>query len=148
MTLLAEANNNLTDLPTVSLPSLRSYCPVPLFIFMQLFFLFSVLSTYDLSLPCSCFCPWSTCFIFSSSFYTYILSLYYYHCYYYGAGIAQSVWRLAATVWMAEWWVRVSVEAIIFSMMYRSGPPLWSGGQSSWQQNQKSGSDSRRYQIF
>jgi hypothetical protein len=28
------------------------------------------------------------------------------------------------------------------------GPPLWSSGQSSWLQIQKSGLDSRRYQIF
>jgi hypothetical protein len=27
-------------------------------------------------------------------------------------------------------------------------PPLWSSGQSSWQQIQRSGFDSRRYQIF
>jgi hypothetical protein len=27
-------------------------------------------------------------------------------------------------------------------------PPLWSSGQSSWLQNQRSGLDSRRYQIF
>jgi hypothetical protein len=27
-------------------------------------------------------------------------------------------------------------------------PPLWSSGQSSWQQIQSSGFDSRRYQIF
>jgi hypothetical protein len=27
-------------------------------------------------------------------------------------------------------------------------PPLWSSGQSSWLQIQRSGSDSRRYQIF
>jgi hypothetical protein len=29
-----------------------------------------------------------------------------------------------------------------------SGPPLWSSGQSSWLQIQRSGFDSRRYQIF
>jgi hypothetical protein len=28
------------------------------------------------------------------------------------------------------------------------GPPLWSSGQSSWLQIQRSGLDSRRYQIF
>jgi hypothetical protein len=28
------------------------------------------------------------------------------------------------------------------------GPPLWSSGQSSWLQIQRSGFDSRRYQIF
>jgi hypothetical protein len=28
------------------------------------------------------------------------------------------------------------------------GPPLWSSGQSSWLQIQRSGYDSRRYQIF
>jgi hypothetical protein len=27
-------------------------------------------------------------------------------------------------------------------------PPLWSSGQSSWLQMQRSGFDSRRYQIF
>jgi hypothetical protein len=27
-------------------------------------------------------------------------------------------------------------------------PPLWSSGQSSWLQIQRSGFDSRRYQIF
>jgi hypothetical protein len=27
-------------------------------------------------------------------------------------------------------------------------PPLWSGGQSSWLQIQRSGFDCRRYQIF
>jgi hypothetical protein len=27
-------------------------------------------------------------------------------------------------------------------------PPLWSSGQSSWLQIQRSGYDSRRYQIF
>jgi hypothetical protein len=27
-------------------------------------------------------------------------------------------------------------------------PPLWSSGQTSWLQIQRSGSDSRRYQIF
>jgi hypothetical protein len=32
------------------------------------------------------------------------------------------------------------------SMYYR--PPLWSSGQSSWLQIQRSGWDSRRYQIF
>jgi hypothetical protein len=30
----------------------------------------------------------------------------------------------------------------------RSGPPLWSSGQSSWLQIQRSGFDCRRYQIF
>jgi hypothetical protein len=30
----------------------------------------------------------------------------------------------------------------------RCGPPLWSSGQSSWLQIQRSGFDSRRYQIF
>jgi hypothetical protein len=29
-----------------------------------------------------------------------------------------------------------------------NGPPLWSSGQSSWLQIQRSGFDSRRYQIF
>jgi hypothetical protein len=29
-----------------------------------------------------------------------------------------------------------------------SRPPLWSSGQSSWLQFQRSGFDSRRYQIF
>jgi hypothetical protein len=28
------------------------------------------------------------------------------------------------------------------------GPPLWSSGQSSWLQIQRSGFDSRRYQMF
>jgi hypothetical protein len=29
-----------------------------------------------------------------------------------------------------------------------TSPPLWSTGQSSWLQNQRSGFDSLRYQIF
>jgi hypothetical protein len=29
-----------------------------------------------------------------------------------------------------------------------AGPPLWSSGQSFWLQIQRSGFDSRRYQIF
>jgi hypothetical protein len=29
-----------------------------------------------------------------------------------------------------------------------SGPPLWSSGQSSWLQIQRSGFDSRRYHVF
>jgi hypothetical protein len=28
------------------------------------------------------------------------------------------------------------------------GPPMWSSGQSSWQQVRRSGFDSRHYQIF
>jgi hypothetical protein len=32
--------------------------------------------------------------------------------------------------------------------MGHHGPPLWSSSQSSWPQIQKSGFDSRRYQIF
>jgi hypothetical protein len=35
------------------------------------------------------------------------------------------------TIQLTQWW-----------------PPLWSSGQSSWQQIQRSGFDSRRYQIF
>jgi hypothetical protein len=30
----------------------------------------------------------------------------------------------------------------------RKAPPLWSSGQSSWLQIQRSGFDSQRYQIF
>jgi hypothetical protein len=33
-------------------------------------------------------------------------------------------------------------------VLYVLGPPLWSGGQSSWLQIQRSGFDSRCYQIF
>jgi hypothetical protein len=32
--------------------------------------------------------------------------------------------------------------------MFLSGPPLWSSGQISWLQIQRSGFDSCRYQIF
>jgi hypothetical protein len=35
-----------------------------------------------------------------------------------------------------------------FSVIFRSWPPLWSCGQSSWLQIERSGFDSRRYQIF
>jgi hypothetical protein len=38
---------------------------------------------------------------------------------------------------------------ILFTCMKITvGPPLWSSGQSSWLQIQRSGFDSRRYQIF
>jgi hypothetical protein len=37
---------------------------------------------------------------------------------------------------------------IYISYLEESRPPLWSNGQSSWLQIQRSGLDSRRYQIF
>jgi hypothetical protein len=41
------------------------------------------------------------------------------------------------------------MKSLNFSKLHNpSGPPLWSGGQSSWLQSQMSGFDSRRYQIF
>jgi hypothetical protein len=36
---------------------------------------------------------------------------------------------------------------VLFPIL-RRGPPLWSSGQSSWLQIQRSGFDSRRYKIF
>jgi hypothetical protein len=44
---------------------------------------------------------------------------------------------------------RVPVKSRIFSSPYRPDrPPLWSSGQNSWLQIQRSGFVSRRYQIF
>jgi hypothetical protein len=43
------------------------------------------------------------------------------------------------------------VRAMHFHIIYRithTRSPLWSGGQSSWLQIQRSGFDSRRYQVF
>jgi hypothetical protein len=40
-----------------------------------------------------------------------------------------------------EWQIENGLEVCV-------RPPLWSSGQSSWLQIQKSGFDSRRYQIF
>jgi hypothetical protein len=37
---------------------------------------------------------------------------------------------------------------IFYSECVKFRPPLWSGGQSSWLQIQRSWFDSRRYQIF
>jgi hypothetical protein len=37
---------------------------------------------------------------------------------------------------------------ILYVTFTTSGPPLWSSGQSSWLRIQRSGFDSRRYQIF
>jgi hypothetical protein len=42
-----------------------------------------------------------------------------------------------------EWW-----KVTLNSMVQGHGPPLWSSGQSSWLQIQRSGIDSPRYQIF
>jgi hypothetical protein len=41
-----------------------------------------------------------------------------------------------------------SLHWLKFRQWQIGGPPLWSSGQSSWLQIQRSGSDSRRYQIF
>jgi hypothetical protein len=35
-----------------------------------------------------------------------------------------------------------------FSLLHNDRPPLWSSGQSSWLQIQRSGFNSRRYQTF
>jgi hypothetical protein len=45
---------------------------------------------------------------------------------------------------------KTSVEFIscLFNTMNNAGPPLWSSGQSSWLQIQRSGFDYRHYQIF
>jgi hypothetical protein len=37
---------------------------------------------------------------------------------------------------------------ILFSTFHLTGPPLWSSGQSSWIQIQRSWFDSQSYQIF
>jgi hypothetical protein len=42
--------------------------------------------------------------------------------------------------------VEVNLIFYIYLSTYR--PPLWSSGQSSWLQIQRSGFDSRRYEIF
>jgi hypothetical protein len=45
----------------------------------------------------------------------------------------------------------LGTTAYILSLSLTSliiGPPLWSSGQSSWLQSQRSGFDSRHYQIF
>jgi hypothetical protein len=42
----------------------------------------------------------------------------------------------------------VLTKPTITQTLLPSGPPLWSNGQSSWLQIQRSGFDSRRYQMF
>jgi hypothetical protein len=42
----------------------------------------------------------------------------------------------------------VRYELNLYMLCRKSRPPLWSGGQSSWLQIQRSGFDSLRYQIF
>jgi hypothetical protein len=44
--------------------------------------------------------------------------------------------------------VRIRIYEIIFLPVVLCGPPLWSSGQSSWLRIQRSGFDSRYYQIF
>jgi hypothetical protein len=41
-----------------------------------------------------------------------------------------------------------SIDKIFYCRVIIMGPPLWSSGQSSWLQIQRSEFDSRRYQIF
>jgi hypothetical protein len=41
-----------------------------------------------------------------------------------------------------------SPETLYFRFWYSFWPPLWSSGQSSWLQMQRSGFDSRRHQFF
>jgi hypothetical protein len=51
------------------------------------------------------------------------------------------------TVVLPEWeMAEKTVQIATVSTGIR--PPLWSGGQSSWLQIQRSGFDSRHYQIF
>jgi hypothetical protein len=45
-------------------------------------------------------------------------------------------------------WVCLHSFRTFISICVNSGPLLWSGGHSSWLQIQRSGFDSRRYQIF
>jgi hypothetical protein len=48
-------------------------------------------------------------------------------------------------------WIRPwnPTNSVLFEVIYNIWwPPLWSSGQSSWLQIQRSGFDSRRYQIF
>jgi hypothetical protein len=59
--------------------------------------------------------------------------------------------------WIQKHWCAVNAQfhpkalqwGLVFKLpIQNSRPPLWSSGQSSWQQIQGSGFDSRRYQIF
>jgi hypothetical protein len=42
----------------------------------------------------------------------------------------------------------ISIHLFIWRLWHKHRPPLWSSGQCSWLQIQRSGFDSRRYQIF
>jgi hypothetical protein len=44
--------------------------------------------------------------------------------------------------------ISFTLYLILLEIVSQGGPPLWSSGQSSWLQIQRSGFDSRRYQIF
>jgi hypothetical protein len=46
------------------------------------------------------------------------------------------------------WYPRPKINRILHLGIAICRQPLWSGGQSSWLQNQRSGFDSRCYQIF
>jgi hypothetical protein len=53
--------------------------------------------------------------------------------------------------WLQNWDVLCflwGTNSIYIFYVEESRPPLWSSGQSSWLQIQRSGLDSRRYQIF
>jgi hypothetical protein len=64
----------------------------------------------------------------------------------------QSSWLQNGDVLWGANWIYIFTYEFIYIYIYiyveESRPPLWSSGQSSWLQIQKSGFDSRRYQIF